>query len=238
MMKTSRIAAALSLLALFSSSFPCSFVLAQLPSFLPPPPPTGNPACLAAANNLNTGACHAVAARLKATASSLKDADCEQLGNSEVARTVTAECCVDVRSFVASGCGCDQGVLGLLGAAGIPAAALSAGVKLATVRLGEEEGEDERTNERTNEEKKELTSHHPPPKFPPSLPLSLLGFRLRQRGLWRAPGEQVRRGRGLQGFESGSPCPCLGPCCLGLGRGGGTAVESLLFFSFFLSSFL
>ncbi len=173
MMKTSRIAAALSLLALFSSSFPCSFVLAQLPSFLPPPPPTGNPACLAAANNLNTGACHAVAARLKATASSLKDADCEQLGNSEVARTVTAECCVDVRSFVASGCGCDQGVLGLLGAAGIPAAALSGGVKLATVRLGEEEGEDERTNERTKKKKSSLLITPPPPT---SLPLSLSLF--------------------------------------------------------------
>lgn len=122
----------LSLLLVFFAA-PSPFALAQ-PPFLPPPPPkTGNPACIAATNNLNTGACHVVAVKLRTTASSLKDATCEQLGSSEAARLVTPECCADVRSFVASGCGCDPGVLGLLGAAGVPAAALAGGVKLATV---------------------------------------------------------------------------------------------------------
>ena len=121
------------LLSLLASTAPAPS-LAQPPSFLPPPP-TGNPACIAATNNLNTGACHVVATKLRSTASSLKDATCEQLSSSEAARLVTDDCCADVRSFVASGCGCDPGVLGLLGAAGVPAAALAGGVKLATVSL-------------------------------------------------------------------------------------------------------
>ena len=126
------LAALLSLLLLLSLA---SSSLAQLPSFLPPPP-AGNPACIAAINNLNAGACHVVATKLRTTAASLKDANCEQLGEAAArARPdLTAECCADVRSFVAGGCGCDPGVLGLLGAAGIPAAALAGGVKLATVR--------------------------------------------------------------------------------------------------------
>ena len=130
------LAASSSLLLLLLLLSLASASLAQPPSFLPPPP-TGNPACIAATNNLNTGACHVVATKLRSTASSLKDATCEQLAASEAARLVDPECCADVRSFVASGCGCDPGVLGLLGAAGVPAAALAGGVKLATVCAGE-----------------------------------------------------------------------------------------------------
>ena len=131
MPKSTLSAPPLAVLSLLLLSLLASSALAQ-PPFLPPP---GNPACIAAANNLATGACHAAATKLRATAASLKDATCEQLGASEAVRLVNAECCADVRSFVASGCGCDPGVLGLLGAAGVPAAALAGGVKLATVSL-------------------------------------------------------------------------------------------------------
>ena len=120
--------------ALLLLSLSLSLAFAQPPSFLPPPP-TGNPSCIPAIQHLNPGACHAAATKLRSTASSLKDATCEQLAASEAAKLVTVDCCADVRSFVASGCGCDPGVLGLLGAAGVPAAALAGGVKLATVRL-------------------------------------------------------------------------------------------------------
>lgn len=146
----------LSLLLVFFAA-PSPFALAQ-PPFLPPPPPkTGNPACIAATNNLNTGACHVVAVKLRTTASSLKDATCEQLGSSEAARLVTPECCADVRSFVASGCGCDPGVLGLLGAAGVPAAALAGGVKLATVGFFFSEKEIKKERKRESKRKESLS---------------------------------------------------------------------------------